>query len=167
MELTGDPARQSASAPDGGRTPLELTGTVVHEGAAKDGGPAEGRLLVLGKPLSLWGGVDPLTGEISDPRHPRQRDALRGRILVMERTIGSRSSSAIMLELLRNDVAPAGIVIAQPDAILVLGILVARELGYPTIPMLRLGEAGIARLAELDGHPATQSGAVLRVRGPG
>ena len=135
---------------------MELTGTVVH------GGATEGRLLVLGKPISFWGGVDPATGKICDPRHPRHGDSVRGRILVMERTIGSSSSSAIMLELLRNGVAPAGIVIARPDAILVLGILVARELGHPTIPMLQVGGTGIARLAELDCRPAQLSGAVLR-----
>lgn len=164
MELTGDRARQPAPAPDGADgPPMELTGTVVHGGPEEGGSPAEGHLLVLGKPLSFWGGIDPLTGEICDPRHPRHGDSVCGRILVMEGTIGSSSSSAIMLELLRNDVAPAGIVIAQPDAILVLGILVARELGYPTIPMLRLDGPDIATLAAADGRPATLSGAVLGI----
>ncbi len=142
---------------------MELTGTVVHGGPVDGSRPTEGRLLVLGKPLSFWGGVDPLTGDICDPRHPRHGDSVHGRVLVMEATIGSSSSSAIMLELLRNDVAPAAIVIARPDAILVLGILVARELGHATIPMLQVGEAGITRLAELDGCRATLSDAVLRV----
>ena len=142
---------------------MELRGTVVHGGPADGGHSADGPLLVLGKPLSFWGGIDPLTGEIIDPRHPRHGDFVRGRILVMEGTIGSSSSSAIMLELLRNDVAPAGIVIARPDAILVLGILVAHELGHPTIPMLRLDGPDIAALAPADGRPATLSGAVLRV----
>lgn len=160
MELTGDRKRQPAAEPTAGRVPMELTGTTVHPGSAR------GHLLVLRKPLSFWGGIDPLTGDICDPRHPRHGDAVRDRILVMEGTIGSSSSSAIMLELLRGGVAPAGIVIARPDAILVLGILVARELGYPTIPMLQVGEPGIARLAELDGRAATLSGAVLRVGTP-
>ena len=119
--------------------------------------------MVLHRPLSFWGGVDPLTGDIADPRHPLHGRSTRGRILVMERVIGSSSSSAIMLELLRGGVAPAAIVIAEPDAILVLGILVAGELGHPTIPLLRVGEAGIARLAALDGRRATLSEGVLRV----
>ena len=136
---------------------MELTGTPVHEGAA------EGRLLVLRKPLSFWGGVDPLTGAVSDPRHPQYEERLGGRILVMENTIGSSSSSAIMLELLRNGIAPAGIVVGQPDAILVLGILVARELGYPTVPLLRVGEDGIAQLRATDGQWGTMSDGTLRV----
>ena len=139
---------------------MELTGTPVCDGSA------EGRLLVLEKPLSFWGGVDPLTGDIADPRHPQYRAHTSGRILVMERTIGSSSSSAIMLELLRGGVAPAGIVIAEPDAILVLGILVASELGYPTVPLLQVGTTGIGQLTALDGCPAILRDGKLRVDRP-
>ena len=139
---------------------MELTGTAVCDGHA------EGRLLVLEKPLSFWGGVDPLTGDIIDPRHPRHRESTSGRILVMERTIGSSSSSAIMLELLRNGVAPAGIVVADTDAILVLGILVADELGHPTVPLLRLEPAAIGLLTALNGCPATLRDGRLRVDRP-
>ena len=166
---------------------MALKGTIVHPGsgggpqwgsgdgpqpASADGrhsgsgdGPrlAEGRLLVLEKPISFWGGVDPLTGRIGDPRHPRHGTRLGGRVLVMERTIGSSSSSAVMLELLRNRVAPAAIVVGRPDAILVLGLLVAEELGYDTIPMLRVGQRDIARLGVTDGSRATVRGGVLRV----
>ncbi|MDE2795498.1 MAG: DUF126 domain-containing protein [Gemmatimonadota bacterium] len=134
---------------------MELTGTPVCDGSA------EGRLLVLRKPLSFWGGVDPMTGEIADPRHPQHRERTTGRILVMERVIGSSSSSAIMLELLRNEVAPAAIVVAEPDAILVLGILVAGELGHATIPLLRVGAEGIGRLTALDGCHATLSDGIV------
>ena len=140
---------------------ITVKGTTIHEGSAA--GTARGRLLVLDKPISFWGGVDPLTGRIQDPRHPRHGTKLGGRVLAMERTIGSSSSSAVMLELLRNRVAPAGIVVGRPDAILVLGLLVAEELGYDTIPVLRVGKRGIARLAEADGARATMCEGVLRV----
>ena len=139
---------------------MELKGTPVHEGTGS------GPLLVLRKSLSFWGGVDPLTGVVSDPRHPRHRERLGGRILVMEHTIGSSSSSAIMLELLRNGVAPAGIVVGRPDAILVLGILVARELGYPTVPLLQVGDDGIARLAAAEGEWGEIVDGTLRVGAP-
>lgn len=119
---------------------MELTGIPVHAGEGR------GRLLVLERPLSFWGGVDPETGHVSDPRHPQYGESVRGRILVMERAIGSSSSSAIMLELLRNDVAPAAIVLGSTDAILVLGVLVAEELGYPSIPLVDVGREGFERL---------------------
>lgn len=131
---------------------MELTGTVVHPGNA------EGRLLVLRKPVSFWGGVDPESGTIADPRHPQHGERLGGRILAMKRTIGSSSSSAIMLELLRNGTAPAAVVVGEPDAILVLGVLVAQELGYPTIPFLQVGAADLAKLARADGERCTITG---------
>lgn len=143
---------------------MELTGTALH------GGSASGRLFILGKPLSFWGGVDPQNGTVADPRHPQHGEPLSGRILVMERAIGSSSSSAIMLELLRNGVSPAGIVLGRPDAILMLGILVARELGYPTVPVVQVNESGIERLARAEGHRATISDGVVEVEegaGPG
>ena len=140
---------------------MELKGAIVHPGSANGYGPP-GRLLVLRQPISFWGGVDPLTGAIMDPRHPRHTERLGGRVLVMERTIGSSSSSAVMLELLRNRVAPAAIVVGRPDAILVLGILVAEELGYDTIPVLRVSERDIARLDGKDGARAcVQDGKLL------
>lgn len=121
---------------------MELTGIPVHPGEGT------GLLLVLERPLSFWGGVDPETGRVSDPRHPQFGESVSGRILVMERAIGSSSSSAIMLELLRNDVAPAAVVLGSTDAILVLGVLVAEELGYPSIPLVDVGTEGFKRIRD-------------------
>jgi len=136
---------------------VELTGTVLHDGAAM------GRLFVLQKPLSFWGGVDPEKGTIADPRHPQHGQELAGRILVMKRTIGSSSSSAVMLELLRNDVSPAGIVLGRPDAILMLGILVAGELGYPTVPVVQVDDVAIERLTRAEGRNTTVNNGVVKV----
>ena len=124
---------------------MELSGTPVHTGEGS------GRLLVLERPLSFWGGVDPETGCVSDPRHPQYGVSLGSRILVMERAIGSSSSSAIMLELLRNDVAPTAIVLGSTDAILVLGVLVAEELGYRSIPLMDVGRDGFERIRDGNG----------------
>lgn len=136
---------------------MELTGTALHPGSAT------GRLFILRKPVSFWGGVDPQKGIVADPRHPQYGAPLSGRILVMERTIGSSSSSAIMLELLRNGVSPDGIVLGRPDAILMLGILVARELGYATVPVVRVDQSGIERLAGAEGCRATISDGMVEV----
>ena len=140
---------------------MELNGAPVHAGEGR------GPLLVLERPLSFWGGVDPETGRVSDPRHPQFGESVSGRILVMERAIGSSSSSAIMLELLRNDVAPAAIVLGSTDAILVLGVLVAEELGYPSIPLVAVGRDGFKRIRDRNGgHGHVRAGAreaILRV----
>ena len=57
--------------------------------------------------------------------------------MIVPELVGSSSSSAVMLELLRLNLAPAGIVLRKPDAILCLGIIVAQEMGWPTVPVVQ------------------------------
>lgn len=115
-------------------------------------GRAEGRLLVLTAPLSFWGGVSPKSGRIVMAGHPQHGQEITGRLLALPGTIGSSSSSSVMLELLRGGKAPAGLLLTGVDAILLLGIAVARELGYRPIPALHLEPAALAALPE--GTPA-------------
>ena len=104
-------------------------------------GAARGHVLRLGQPISFWGGVDPTSGEIIEARHPDRGLSVAGRVLCLPDQIGSSSAGAVLLELLRLGLAPAALVLAETDAILALGILVAREMGYPTIPVGELGRA--------------------------
>jgi predicted aconitase with swiveling domain len=99
-------------------------------------GVAEAPVLRLDKPISFWGGVDPFSGRITDPRHPNHGAVIGGQVLVLPGTIGSSSSSAVMLELMASGRAPAALILAEPDAILVLGVVVAREMGHGAIPAL-------------------------------
>lgn len=111
-------------------------------------GPAvSGPILRLTEPLSFWGGVDPVTGRITDIRHPEHGQCVAGTILLVPETRGSSSSSSIMLELIRAGAAPAALVLDRVDAILVLGILVAREMGLSHPPAYRLPRAAMAELA--------------------
>ncbi len=118
----------------------KVRGSVILAGAAT------GPILVLSKPISLWGGVEPSTGRIIDPRHPDHGTDISGSILVLAATIGSSSSSAIMLELLRQQHAPAALLLGRVDAILTLGIIVAREMGHPAIPVIALGAGELAKM---------------------
>jgi predicted aconitase with swiveling domain len=127
--------------------------TIVIETTIQIEGEARGRVLKLGKPISFWGGVDPVSGRISDPRHPDHQAELKGRVLVLPGMIGSSSSSYIMLELMAKRLAPAALVVAEPDAILGLGVVVAREMNYGSIPVLVLSldrQAELADGAEVD-----------------
>ena len=117
-------------------------------------GQGEGPLMRLRAPISFWGGVDPLTGRIADPRHPDHGREMAGAVLLVPSAVGSSSSSAIMLELLRNGVAPAAVLMGTPDAILALGVVVGRELGYRPIPVLEVPLASLGHVPD---------GAVLRV----
>ncbi len=109
-------------------------------------GEASGPICRLAKPISFWGGVDPTTGTIVDPRHPDRGTTIAGTMLVLDSTIGSSSSSAIILELLRHHRAPAALVLGRVDAILTLGVIVASELGYTPIPVVRVAADDLASL---------------------
>lgn len=101
-------------------------------------GSAAGELLVLDEPLSLWGGLDADTGRIIDPRHPQLGESVTGRVLALVRGSGSSSASAILLEAVRQETAPAAILLRETDGILALGATVAREMygRYPAVLVL-------------------------------
>lgn len=99
-------------------------------------GEAEGPALVLWRPLSFWGGVDAETGSIIEPAHPQCGACITGTILVMPAGRGSSSSSSVLAECIRRRTAPAGIVLANPDPILVVGSLVAQSLYGRTCPIV-------------------------------
>ncbi len=46
-------------------------------------GEGTGPLLRLTAPLSFWGGVDPKTGRVSDPRHPQHGMSIAGTVLAL------------------------------------------------------------------------------------
>ncbi len=123
---------------------MGVTGRVLIAGSA------EGPLLRLTAPLSFWGGVDPKTGHISDPRHPQHGRSIAGTVLAVPVPRGSSSSSAIMLELIARGIAPAALLLGEADAILALGIVVAGEMGHRTLPALQVDpEAARAAAAGL------------------
>jgi predicted aconitase with swiveling domain len=109
-----------------------VTGRVIVAGAAR------GELLRLSAPISFWGGVDPVAGCIADPRHPEHGVSIAGTVLAVPSAVGSSSSSAIMLELIREHTAPAALLLGSADAIVALGVVVAGELGLPTVPVLEV-----------------------------
>jgi len=103
------------------------------------GRAGQGEALVLTAPISFWGGVDPKTGRIADVRHPQHGENISGRVLFLPGTIGSSSASAVLMELVHNGHAPSALVLHEPDAILLLGLIVAREMGWETPMALMLG----------------------------
>ena len=111
------------------------------------GDAVSGACLALTAPISFWGGVDPASGTIIDARHPERGRNIAGRILALPGTIGSSSASAVLLELVHAGKAPAALLMDAPDAILLLGLVVAREMGWPTPPALRLPAADQKALA--------------------
>ena len=101
-------------------------------------GTASGTALALEEPLSLWGGLNPETGEIIDKRHPQAGQIVTNRVLVLPSGRGSSSASSILLEAVRQGKAPAAIITSETDGILALGAAVAQEIYDQSPPVLVL-----------------------------
>ena len=115
---------------------------------------AEGRALVLAEPLSLWGGMDPATGELIDAHHPQRGASLAGRVVVMASGRGSSSSASVLAEAVRAGTAPAAIVLGEPDLILAIGAEVADELYGRRVPVVAVPPDDLTTISD---------GAVVRV----
>ena len=77
-------------------------------------------------------------------RHPQHDLPIAGSVLFLPGTIGSSSASSVLLELVHRGIAPAALVLHEPDAILLLGLIVAREMGLHHPPALRLDRQDFA-----------------------
>ena len=131
------------------------------EGRTLVAGHATGTALVLDEPLSFWGGLDPVTGALIDTHHPQLGANLTGRVVVMPSGRGSSSSSYVLAEAIRAGTGPAAIILREPDGIIALGAIVARELYGAALPVVALSAAydqiGDGRTTEVDAGPHVAS----------
>ena len=123
-------------------------------------GKADAITLVLREPLSLWGGLDPATGELIDAHHPQRGAQLGGRVVVMSNGRGSSSSSSTLAEAARAGHAPAAFLLGEPDLILAIGATVVTELYGRHIPIIVLAVDDLARIPDGAQVSVTEDGEV-------
>ena len=93
-------------------------------------GQAEGEALVSPEPIGFLGGVDPDTGVVIEAGHPLEGQCVTRRVLVFPTGKGSTVGSYTLYRLARNGLAPAAIINAEADPVVVVGAIIAE------IPML-------------------------------
>jgi len=113
-------------------------------------GKATGTVLVSRVPISLWGGIDPETGRIIDPHHDRCGASIVGRVFVFPGEKGSSTGSAVLLELVRRELAPAAFITSSLTPVAALGSIVAEELYGRTIPIVLISPDAMQKLQEGD-----------------
>ena len=123
-------------------------------------GDAAGPIVVLGEPLSFWGGVDPSSGTVIDVHHPLHGASLAGAIVLMPTSHGSCSGSGVLLELALSGRNPAALVFSGPEDTLTLGAIVASEMFGRRIPVIRLSEGAFAALSSAKEATITPDGIV-------
>jgi predicted aconitase with swiveling domain len=92
--------------------------------------------LVLGEPLSFWGGFDPTSGVIVDHHHPQRGECVAGKVLVMPGSRGSAGTPAAVAEAIRRGTGPVAVVLGAADANIAIGAMVADRLYGGTTPVL-------------------------------
>jgi predicted aconitase with swiveling domain len=121
-------------------------------------GEASGEALVSPEPLSFWGGYSSDNGEIIDRRHPLSGHIASGKILVLPFTKGSSTTTAVLLESVKNATAPAGLITSRVDSFLSLASIVADEMYEKPIPIVVVSPEELLRF---------QSGQTIEMRPDG
>ncbi|UXN07658.1 cis-3-hydroxy-L-proline dehydratase [Bartonella sp. HY761] len=124
------------------------------------GGDVVGDLIFANEALSFWGGVSPETGEVIDRHHPLSGHVLTGKILAIPGGRGSCTGSAVMLELLLKGTAPSGLILAQRDEILILGVMIAKMFFDISMPVAVIGVEDFKQLENFS-HSAIMNDFVL------
>ena len=89
-------------------------------------GYAEGEALVSPEPISGWGGIDPATGTIIEPRHALRGASFAGKVLVFPSAKGSSGWSGFFQSTRLLGTAPVAMVIARISTKSALGAVVTR-----------------------------------------
>lgn len=137
---------------------IVVEGEIRLQGQPIVAGEAQGEALVSQEPLSFWGGYDQHSGEIIDRRHPLSGQIAAGRILAVPFTRGSSTTTAVLLEAIRAETAPAAILTTRPDHFFALASIVADEMYAKPVPLVALSSQDYAQL---------QSGQQIRVQADG
>jgi len=134
---------------------LELIGKPVIAGKTS------GVALVSHEPLSFWGGYDWKSGEITDRRHPLSGENAKGKILVVPFTRGSSTTTAVLLEAIREGTAPIAIITTATDFFFALASVVAGELYEKSFPLIALSETDFGLITTGNHIEVTESGNLI------
>lgn len=101
-------------------------------------GIAEGEVIASSQSISFWGGVDPASGLINDPRHELFGQSIAGKVLAFPFGKGSSTGSLMILELARIGKAPAAMINIKTEPILATGPIVCKHFYGKEIPVVTL-----------------------------
>lgn len=136
---------------------------MVVEGTPILAGSCSGPVVFTDAPLSFWGGVNAVDGRVVDTHHPLEWTVLTDKILVMPRTRGSSTTSAVLLEMIRANTAPKAIITSQLDPLLTLGALIGKKLYQRTVVMLSVPEDVFSSLRHIKQLEVRRDGKMVEV----
>jgi predicted aconitase with swiveling domain/8-oxo-dGTP pyrophosphatase MutT (NUDIX family) len=97
---------------------------VIIQGRSISKGRGAGRVLLNSHPVSFLGGVDPISGSLTDPSSCGR--TVRDQVLAFPRGKGSTVGSYVLLELRRNGTLPAAMINTMAEPIVATGAVMAK-----------------------------------------
>ena len=113
-------------------------------------GNPQAKALVSHKPLSFWGGVDAATGRIRDVHHDLCDEVVTGKVLCIPYDRGSCSGSGILIEMVKQNTAPAAILCLDAEPVLALGPLIGEKMYGRGMALRNINEADYCKIATGD-----------------
>ena len=98
---------------------------MILRGRRVMGGYAEGEALVSAEPVSFYGGVDPVTGCVTEPGHCCCGENITGKVFVFPTGKGSTVGSYVIYRMKKLGSAPAAIINVETEAILATGCVIS------------------------------------------
>jgi len=98
---------------------------VVLKGRGLVEGLVEGKALVTSQPISFYGGVDPLSGVVTERGHELEGKVISGKILVFPYGKGSTVGSYVIYHMAKIGSAPLAIINLESEPIIIAGCVLA------------------------------------------
>jgi predicted aconitase with swiveling domain len=89
------------------------------------GGQADGVALVSRDSVSFYGGVDPVTGVVTELGHAVEGEYITGKVFVFPTGKGSTVGSYVIYRMAKLGTAPAAIVNLETEAVLATGCVIS------------------------------------------
>lgn len=98
---------------------------MILKGRKVMSGKAEGEALVSTDAISFYGGVDPVTGCVTEPGHCCCGESVTGKVFVFPTGKGSTVGSYVIYRMKKLGTAPAAIINMETESIIATGCVIS------------------------------------------
>jgi predicted aconitase with swiveling domain len=140
----------------------DMTDKIILKGRKVVGGRAQGEAIVSPEPITFVGGVDPLTGILTEAGHHLEGVNLAGKVLVYPTGKGSTGSSYRIYDMAVRGTGPVAFVQVNAEPIATIGAIISN---MPVVDSLEENPCEVIKdgdFVEVDGDTGTVS--ILKCR---
>ncbi len=99
---------------------MQIKGRSISRGIGR------GEVLLCKEAISFLGDIDPKTGICVAPKHAIEGKCIAGKVLVFPQGRGSTVGSYVILQLAKNNKAPAAMVNLEAEPIIAVGAIISK-----------------------------------------